>query len=189
MKPILATPVSGTGSAGFTLVELLVVISIAAIMMLFAVAPYNFYAEKARVRLSTERVEQVMNRAKLLAGTGYSRRDPNDASAPDKNVDLVVRLTQGSAEIVLSSIPAGTLPIAASHADRRLVERVQLERGVMFSQLGAAAGAGSLDIVYRSPTGNSEVWKSPDDNVVPVLVTDAQTSASGGIVGMAGALK
>lgn len=86
MKPIFTTPSANAGSAGFTLVELLVVISIAAIIMMFAMAPYNFYAEKARVRLSTERVEQVMNRAKLLAGTGYSPQG--------KNVDLVVRLSQ-----------------------------------------------------------------------------------------------
>lgn len=79
--------------------------------------------------------------------------------------------------------------MAVANSDRKVVERIQLERGVQFSQLGNVAGPTSLDVVYRSPTGNSEVWQSPDDSSVPVPVADSATSASGGIVGISGALK
>lgn len=75
-------------SAGFTLIELIVVVSIVMILFIFSIAPYNFYADKSRVRLSVERVEQLMNKAKLLAGTGYSPQG--------NNVDLVIHIQSGS---------------------------------------------------------------------------------------------
>ncbi len=84
-------------TAGFTLIELIVVISIAAIMMLFAIAPYNLYSDKARVRLSAERIEQAITKAKLFASTGYS--------VGDKNQDLVVSIEKGSEYIDLEYIP------------------------------------------------------------------------------------
>ena len=69
MNSFSAHTVFKSDSTGFTLLELVVVISIMMILLEFSIAPYNYYADKARVRLSVERVEQMMNKAKLLAGT------------------------------------------------------------------------------------------------------------------------
>lgn len=82
MNPMKTHPVPRIDPAGFTLIELVVSISIAMILLIFSMAPYSFYADKSRVRLSVDRTEQIMNKAKLLAGTGYS--------SGSTNVDLVV---------------------------------------------------------------------------------------------------
>ena len=69
---------------GFTLIEIIVVISIIGLMMMVAIAPYNLYVDKARARLSGERVEQMLARAKLQTATGYS--------SGSTNLDLIVVL-------------------------------------------------------------------------------------------------
>lgn len=71
-------------SRGFTLIEILVVISIIGLLMMVAIAPYNLYADKARARLSGERIEQMLARAKLQTATGYS--------SGSVNLDLIVVL-------------------------------------------------------------------------------------------------
>ncbi len=85
-------------TAGFTLIELTVAISIVAILMLFAIAPYNLYSDKARVRLSAERIEQAISKARLFASTGYS--------AGDKNQDLIVSVERDGKEVSIERIPA-----------------------------------------------------------------------------------
>ena len=67
MNPFCTYTVFKSDSTGFTLLELVVVISIMMILLIFSIAPYSYYADKARVRLSVERIEQIMNKAKLLA--------------------------------------------------------------------------------------------------------------------------
>ena len=161
-------------SAGFTLIELIVAMSLVMILFVFSVAPYNFYADKSRVRLSVERVEQLMNKAKLLAGTGY---------APDgKNVDLVVHVGSGSLEVTMSSIPANSPVSAISSPDRKIVERIALESNVIISQIGGGATVTGIDIVYRSPTGISQIWETSSSTAIPVLLSG--TTLSGGILGV-----
>ncbi len=165
-------------SAAFTLVELVVSISIAMILLIFSIAPYNFYANKARVRLSSERIEQSLNKAKLLVGTGYSPRG--------NNVDLVLHFRTGESKIVLSSIPVNSPPISISNSLRVPVETVALESNVTVTQLANIVGSSGFDVVFRSPMGNSEIWRTPDDSSIPVVLTTHVFS--GGIVGIKGAL-
>jgi prepilin-type N-terminal cleavage/methylation domain-containing protein len=155
-------------SAGFTLVELIVSIAIALILLVFAIAPYNFYANKSKVRLSGERIEQAMNKAKLLAGTGYA---PGGS-----NVDLVVHLRNGAKEIAITSVPAGSAPLAIENPNRNQVEKIRLENDVAITSLGGIATSQGIDIVYRSPTGVSQVWNTPDDTAVPTVTTSTAFS-------------
>lgn len=69
--------------SGFTLVELTAVMAIGALLLLLAYAPYGYYGDKAKVRLSGERIKQSMGEAKLLASGGYTRSD-------GKNGDIVL---------------------------------------------------------------------------------------------------
>ena len=85
-------------SQGFTLIEMIVAVSIGAMLMMFAIAPYNLYTDKARVRLSAERIEQVISKARLFASTGYS--------VGDKNQDLIVSIERGKTAVNLERIPA-----------------------------------------------------------------------------------
>ena len=57
---------------GFTLIELMVVMSIIAVLSIFAYAPYNHYANISRVRFSAEKIEQAANEAKSSVIGGYA---------------------------------------------------------------------------------------------------------------------
>jgi prepilin-type N-terminal cleavage/methylation domain-containing protein len=57
--------------AGFTLVELMVVITIIIIMSVITYAPYNYYSNRAKVRIGAETIEQILNRARLLSVNGH----------------------------------------------------------------------------------------------------------------------
>lgn len=144
------------------------------ILFIFSVAPYNFYADKSKVRLSVERVEQLMNKAKLLAGTGY---------APEgKNVDLVVHIESGSLEVTMSSVPVNSPVLSIASADRKIVEKMRLESNVIISQIGGGSTLTGIDIVYRSPTGISQIWETPSISATPVLLSG--TTLSSGILGV-----
>lgn len=163
------------GSRGFTLLELVAVISIGALLLLFAIAPYNFYADKSRARLSVERVEQAMNKAKLYAGTGFA--------PTGTNLDLVVHLEKGGETVDIYSIPAGANLSTIDDASRKLIERVRLESNVTLSRIGDSDAISGLAIVYRAPTGMAEVWNLPQTGPAQRISTQIPDS---GIVGVKG---
>lgn len=51
----------------FTLIELMIVISIISLLLLFSYAPYNFYQSKAKVRIASREVAQSLYEAKNMA--------------------------------------------------------------------------------------------------------------------------
>jgi prepilin-type N-terminal cleavage/methylation domain-containing protein len=170
------------GRQAFTLIELLVVIAIVGFLFLFAIAPYTFYSNTSKVRLSVDRVEQEMSKAKLLVSTGFA---PNGA-----NVDLVLRIGQGASSITLDSIPvsaSGSAPLPLGDPQRKSIDRVPLDAPVLISGFLLSGGTSttapaSIDIVYRSPNGSMEVWDS-SSAVSTRIISDIQ-----GVVGVKGAM-
>jgi prepilin-type N-terminal cleavage/methylation domain-containing protein len=115
---------------GFTLIELLVAITIGAILMIFVVAPYNFYSEKSRARLSAERVTQAITKAKMMAVSGYAPQG--------RNVDLAVALEKESEKIYtysfISTGSGGKVPSKTS-SEAVKFEDIPLESGVKVSKI------------------------------------------------------
>jgi prepilin-type N-terminal cleavage/methylation domain-containing protein len=173
------------GRQAFTLIELLVVIAIVGFLFLFAIAPYTFYSNTSKVRLSVDRVEQEMSKAKLLVSTGFA---PNGA-----NVDLVLRIRQGTSSITLDSIPvsaSGSAPLPLGDLQRKSINRVPLDAPVLISGFIPSGGTPTtpptsidiIDIVYRSPNGSMEVWDS-SSAVSTRIISDIQ-----GVVGVKGTM-
>lgn len=52
---------------GFTLIELMIVITIIGILFFGAYVPYDYYSRLSKVRISTEKIRQSMEDAKILA--------------------------------------------------------------------------------------------------------------------------
>jgi len=51
----------------FTLLELMIAISIMAILMMMAYAPYNYYSNKAKVRITAKEISQILYESRNLA--------------------------------------------------------------------------------------------------------------------------
>ena len=85
----------------------------------------------------------------------------------------------------LSSVPANSSPVSLTSSERRQIEKFSLESKVLISQIGGARGAENVDIVYRSPMGNSDIWESSNDMSAPV-VSAISTTYTGGILGLDG---
>lgn len=55
---------------GFTLIELLVVMTIIGILFVGSYVPYDYYSRLSKIRISTEKIHQSMEDAKILAQNG-----------------------------------------------------------------------------------------------------------------------
>ncbi len=55
---------------GFTIIELTVVITIIGILFAGSYIPYDYYSRVSRVRISSEKVRQTMENARILAQNG-----------------------------------------------------------------------------------------------------------------------
>lgn len=61
-----------SNSSGFSLVEMMVVVAIVVILAVLTYAPYSYYSDLAKVRISAEKIEQAFSEAKLSTSMGLS---------------------------------------------------------------------------------------------------------------------
>ncbi len=57
-------------TSGFTLIELMVVMTIIGILFAGSYVPYDYYSRLSRVRISAEKIHQTMENARLLSQNG-----------------------------------------------------------------------------------------------------------------------
>jgi prepilin-type N-terminal cleavage/methylation domain-containing protein len=57
-------------TSGFTLIELMVVITIIGILFAGSYVPYDYYSRLSRIRLTEEKIHQTMEYARLLSQNG-----------------------------------------------------------------------------------------------------------------------
>ena len=78
----------------FTLIELIVSISILVIVMMFSYAPYNLYQNRVKVKLATREVAQSLYEAKNMAISWVKWKNNSDDSKQEfKNKSVWVFLT------------------------------------------------------------------------------------------------
>lgn len=59
-----------TDTRAFTLIELMVVITIIGVLFAGSYVPYDYYSRLSKVRISSERIHQTLEEAKLLSQNG-----------------------------------------------------------------------------------------------------------------------
>ena len=57
-------------TSGFTLIELIIVMTIIGILFAGSYVPYDYYSRLSRVRISAEKIHQTMENARLLSQNG-----------------------------------------------------------------------------------------------------------------------
>lgn len=152
-------------NSGFSLVELMVVIAIVVLMAVLAAAPYSYYSDLTKVRLSGEKIEQTFSEAKLSAAMGLA------VPGTDSNGDAYVVLSKGSGSVALFAAKSGSG--FAAMADYKLLRAVPLEKDVTVTELPSA----TVTVKFSAPSGTSS---AVDENGLPI-------SFSGGVVGFGGA--
>lgn len=115
--------------------------------MTLAYAPYGFYTDKTRVGLSVDKIEQAINKARLMSTTGFT------FPGTSKNADIAVSLKK-SAKVAEIYALASTTSDISDTARAALVESIRLEDNVVISQLGSD---NALLIVFRAPSGKREL--------------------------------
>lgn len=130
-------------TSGFTLVELMVVIAIVSMLAVLTYAPYSYYSDIAKVRISAEKVEQTFSEAKLSSAMGLS------VPGTDFNGDAYVVLEKGSGSLALFAAKARAGFAAPS--EYQLLRSVPLEKDVTFSDLPAE----TVTIKFSAPSGAS----------------------------------
>ena len=113
---------------GFTLIELVIVMSIIAIMSLGLYAPYNHYGNIAKVRVSVGKIDQIIGESKMYASNGYL------FPGTDKNADIVVKFQKNSSVLTMYASRTGNSSFIESPSFT-LIKTVKLEDSVQILAL------------------------------------------------------
>lgn len=151
-------------TSGFTLVELMVVISIAVLVSVLTYAPYSYYSDLSRVRVSAEKIEQAFSEAKLSSSMGLS------LPGTDFNADAYVVLQEGSGSVGLYAARSGSG--FASVSEFAVLREIPLEKDVVVSDLPSP----TVTLKFSAPTGSPSA----------VDVSGTPVNFTGGLVGYRG---
>lgn len=158
-------------ASGFSLAELLVVITIVVLMAVLTYAPYSYYGDLARVKSSAERLEQAFNEAKLETSMGLS------VPGTEANADAYLVLEEGSGSVTVFA--AKSQNGFANPASYVLLRQIPLESNVWLTGLPGR----TVTVKYAAPKGTQSVQVSASAGSAP----SALAGFSGASVGIRGA--
>ncbi len=141
-------PSSYNRRSGFTLPELLIVVAIVVILAVSVTAPYSYYSDVAKLRISAEKIEQLFTEAAVSASAGGL------FPGTEKNADTYVVLLEGSSSVALSAAVSGSG--FAPDSDRKTLRDVPLEKDVVLSGIPE----GGIVVKCQAPEGGCRVFSS-----------------------------
>ncbi|MDQ7009175.1 MAG: prepilin-type N-terminal cleavage/methylation domain-containing protein [Candidatus Gracilibacteria bacterium] len=140
LKGSTCNVVKGEGLKGFTLIELMIVISIMAMILLASYAPFAHYKSKQLVRNSAKIISQVLNDSRNSAIYGIA--------SSTGNLDIGVLIKNGEEKIGIYGFPIDdNIGNYISPDNKYHLEDIPLERGVEITSSGGL-------FLYKAITGS-----------------------------------
>jgi prepilin-type N-terminal cleavage/methylation domain-containing protein len=160
--------------SGFTLIELIVVITIMAILAIGIYVPYQRYEHISRVRVSAERADQTVTEARTLALNGYMM------PGTDTNANVGVLFERGAKSVKILAYPHDTATGTISIASAAMVREIGLSSSV--SVVDLPSGLDTLLLYFTAPRAQATAFDL--DGAVPRALPSASASV---VVGFSGA--
>ena len=144
-----------TNKKAFTIIELLIVITIIAILTMLTFVPYNFYSNVWKVRISKEIINQMVNEASLNANSVEDK-------TTKKNLNLWIKLKEGSGTIDIVSYP---YDFTGSLFDGwELFKQVNLEDWVNVNKISFSWSAQDEALIFfKAPDWEMTIYKNSSE--------------------------
>lgn len=113
---------------GFTLIELMVVITIIGILFSGSYIPYDYYSRISRVRISVEKIQQAREDAKILSQNGQL------FPGTENNANIGLLFTKGSPNVKMFAFMPGKHSFI-ENAEAKIIKIISLEDGVHINSL------------------------------------------------------
>lgn len=131
-------------------------------------APYSYYSDVAKVRISVEKIEQAFSEARLSSSMGLS------VPGTDANADAYLVLLEGTSNVGLYAAKSGSG--FAPQSEFRLLRDIPLEKDIEISRLPSPR----VTVKFSAPSG---AFSAVDQDGVPLVFTGGTLGLHGAVLG------
>lgn len=140
---------------GFTLIEVLIVITIIGILSIGIIVPYGLYSDIAKVKVSKQIIEQTITEAR-----NSSAWLVNSIDGKNQNIGLFLTVWKNTLNII--GFPYNyTWPINESSSSGTLIREIKLENNVKINSIFDAASTeiSNVTLYFRAPNWEMDIYR------------------------------
>lgn len=136
--------------SGFTLIELMVVITIISILFVWSYVPYDYYSRLSKVHVSVNKVQQTLENTKIFSQNGQL------FPWTTKNANTWLLLKKWAHTMNIVTLLPGTRSFIENE-NTKIIKIVSLENGVNINTIPYD----TILIEYTAPRWDMEIYISP----------------------------
>lgn len=140
-----------TTRSWFTLIELMIVIVIIWFLGMLSFVPYNYYSNVSKVRISSERLSQILNEARL---------NSESLQKDSKNINVWLFFNVRSSKIIEKYFPISyTWPF--NETNWNIIKEFNLENDITVSEIKDTfwTNQNKISALFLAPNWNIEFYK------------------------------